>query len=417
MSTGYPALSMGAHTVNIIELNHQSRPVPPEDVWAEDAVLAAPGTLAGLVSPGIPMRIPPPHPNPTSSKKRGRGRLLINVRSSAPGGHQTESRVPIKLFGAGVVRLEPDYEDGPIQSTPVTGTIELEQREDLRGLHGEGKDWGKALKSRHFWLLAGGAGVGALLVAALAIHELFLVNRENKKALPIELVEEANIEEVKGFEIGGTSEECARSMVALYAKAKTPQEVLPLIRNAQRLGARLNRDWQAWNASPDWQPSRNGTWVVSAEAGICHGSLTGQKPDFSMFRVYFVREGESLRIDWEATQGIGDVAFETLQRGVGTGGEIRAYISPANYYSQTFPESDYRSFGVASPDREQALWAYVKRKSPADAALLKVFDTGEVMGASTAEQPMTLRLTHGPDGSQKNQWLIADMLHIDWVSP
>ena len=33
------------------------------------------------------------------------------------------------------------------------------------------------------------------------------------------------------------------------------------------------------------------------------------------------------------------------------------------------------------------------------------------------EQAVTLRLTTPPAAAQKNQWLIGEMLHIDWVSP
>jgi len=63
------------------------------------------------------------------------------------------------------------------------------------------------------------------------------------------------------------------------------------------------------------------------------------------------------------------------------------------------------------------VWGYVKSDDPAAAALLKVFESAKNDGELPTEQAMTLRLTPPPAGAQKNQWLIGEMLHIDWVSP
>ncbi|MEY3897606.1 MAG: hypothetical protein RLZZ214_3127, partial [Verrucomicrobiota bacterium] len=42
---------------------------------------------------------------------------------------------------------------------------------------------------------------------------------------------------------------------------------------------------------------------------------------------------------------------------------------------------------------------------------------GEIIGESKSIQKATLRLTRGPDGSIPNQWLIRELLHIDWATP
>ena len=343
--------------------------------------------------------------------------LRIDFKMAARKEPVTGEQVPIPDGGGEVVRLEQALEEGPFQASKVISKVPQTAPDEPHDLHGEGKDWGKARKHPLRWLVAGGLGVGILVVTALAIQELFLMHRKPPHTAPIEWIEEAPLAEVQGFEIDGASEAEARLLIAAYAKAQTPEEVLPLIRNAARLSPRLKLDWQPWHAPPSWEPARTAAWTVTADGGICHGLMSGWKPDFSRFGVYFVREEGSLRIDWEATQGLGDASFATLQRGLGTGGLIRALVAPENFYSLTFPETEFRSFKVLAPDREQVVWGYVKLSSPEEAALLHVFEASKALETTAAEQAMTLRLTPAPEGSQKNQWIIGEMLHIDWVSP
>ncbi len=316
-----------------------------------------------------------------------------------------------------MVKLEPQHEEGAFQASMVIPAGELTLPEAPQKLQGEGKDWGLAYNTPKLWMWGACLAVAAVLVTALATQELYLMKRKAPRSQPIEVVKEAQIEEVTGFEIGGPSEEVARTMAAAYAQAKTLEEVLPLIRNAPRLAARLKLDWQPWNAPPHWQPAREAMWDVSGKGGIGHGLLHGQKPDFSRYAIYFVCEGESLRIDWEATQGLGDADFSTLVRGVGSGGVTRAFMAPANFYSLIFPESEFRSFKMLAPDREHVLWGYAKLGTPAESALVKAFSADNLPESANAVQPITLRLTPGPKGAQKNQWLIGEMLHIDWVCP
>jgi len=355
--------------------------------------------------------------------------LRIEVRSPARIAAPAAGCATITEYGTEVVRLEQTLDEQPFQAANVIPAMELTKREAPRELHGEGQDWGKAHHHPMRWLVAAGASAAVLLVAALAGQKLYLTTQKNPRAVHLELVDEVMPEEVKGFEIDGACEASARSMVAAYAKARTPAEVLPLLREAARLTPRLTRDWQPWQAPADWQPAREAVWSVTAEGGRGHGTLRGRKPDFTPFQVCFIREGDALRIDWEATEGLGDTDFATLQKGRGTGGIIRAYVAPESFYSLTFPETEYHSYKVLAPDREQVVWGYAKAGSAAAVALLKVFEAaaqgdeanvGQPIAqrqVSGAEQAMSLRLSPAPEGAQKNQWLIGEMLHIDWVSP
>ncbi|MCX6877193.1 MAG: hypothetical protein NTW21_25795 [Verrucomicrobia bacterium] len=401
---------------NFLEpLHHETPPVASIGVWDDAEDHAENGVCAGFFLPG--KRVPEAR-GQAAPHGRNKAQLGLRIDFKMAVRSAATRPVPGKSFGTEVVKLEPVYDEGPFQANKVISAGQpVVQEERRRDLHGEGKEWGKVCKHPMRWLTVSGAGVGVLLVAALAIHELCLAERQQIQAEPVPLIEETPVEDVTGFEIDGSSEQDARALLADYAKAKTPEEVLPLIRDATRLVRQLKQEWRPQNVPAAWEPPREAAWEVTAQGGKSHGLLSGRMPDFARFCVYFVREGAALKIDWEATQGLGEVSFETLQKGLGSGGVIRTFVSPVDFYSLTFPEAEFRSFKMLSPDREQIVWGYVQRGTPAEAALLKGCESTESLDATLLEQAMTLRMTPGPKGSQKNQWIIGEMLHIDWVSP
>lgn len=401
---------------NLHDPNNHVPPVSAADVWDDGEVTAPAREPCAVV---LPHRRMPAAPGPATGRSAAGGPagLRIDVQPVARNGGPPPERASVKEYGGEVVKLEQTVDEAPFQAAKVIPAMPLTRRDDPRDLHGEGQDWGKARHHPLRWLLAAGAGAAVLLVAALAAQELLLTTKKQVPAVPLELLEEVKIEEVKGFEMDGACEATARSMVAAYAKAKTAAEVLPLLRDAARLAPRLNREWQPWHAPASWQPAADAEWTVAEANGRGYGCLSGRRPDFALFRAYFVRDGQALRLDWEATAGLGDTSFATLRDGLGMGGMIRAYLTPENFYSQIFPETEYRSYQLLAPDREQVVWGYVKTDSAVADALLKVFESAASRGAAGVRQPLTLRLTAPPKGSQKNQWLIGEMLHIDWVCP
>ena len=396
--------------------NNHVPAVSAADVW-DDEGLAPPARESGAMVlpdkrgaavPGIANAMPRP---PAA------GGLRIDVAAPAPRAAPPMARLAIKEYGGEVMKLAQAPDEGPFQAANTIPAWTLTGRQEPLHLHGEGQDWGRDRHHPLRWLVLAGAGAALLLMAALAAQELFLSQKKKPAAPVLALAEEVPIKQVDGFELDGPCEETARAMVAAYAKATTVAEVVPLIRDAARLAPRLTQDWQPWHAPADWQPPREAAWKVIMEGGLAYGQLCGRKPDFTPFRVYFVRLGKTLQIDWEATQGLGDTEFATLERGVGSGGVIRAYLAPENFYSQRFPETEYRSYKVLAPDRAHVIWGYAPANGTAAAALLHAFDAATRDDETAAQLPMTLRLTPAPAGAQKNQWLIGELLHIDWVSP
>jgi hypothetical protein len=287
----------------------------------------------------------------------------------------------------------------------------------LSQVRGEGSEWGRNPKVSTRWLAAAAGGVLLLVVAALLIQESWL--RVNKPvSLPvIDQVVEDSLPEVVGFELDSSSETEARALLDAYARATTVEEVVPLIRHGQNLVTRLHQDWVPWQPQPHWRAPATATWSVNDEGGRSHGVLKGAKPDFTRFRAYFVREDAGLKLDWEATQGIGDASFETLRKGLGSGGKVRVYAKLNYFHTEHFPEESYHSFRLGAPDGEQHIWGYSKLGTAADTRLMAIFEPGLLREPEKSEYSLTVRLEPGPEGCQKNQWIIGEMLHIEWVSP
>jgi hypothetical protein len=391
--------------------NH-APPVAPGDEWADGL-----GTAEPVASPRLARRVKratqPPVPVPEPARTGPEMGIHIDIKRPVRQLPVDEPAVP----AAAVLKLESVTAETPFQAKQTIAPAPQEASEHPRGLQGEGVEWGRHSFIATRWMAVSACGVVLLVVLALVTQEVWLRTSKAAVAPAIVMSTEEPLEEVAGFELDGSSESQARDLLDTYARATTVEEVVPLIRKGPALAARLKLDWQPWRPPEHWQEPFQAAWLASSEGGISHGQLRGLKPDFSKFRVYFVREGDALKIDWEATQALGDASFETLQKGKGTGGRVRAFAKLEYFFTEHFPEDSFHSFRLQAMDDEQFVWGYSRIGSPADASLMRIFEPGVISSEAVAEVPVTLRLEPGPDGCQKNQWLIGEMLHIDWVSP
>jgi hypothetical protein len=390
-------------------------------VSADDEWVDGYGTAQDLPEfrPVLPPKraVPAPDPAPTRSRSRPEMGIQIDVARPARRPPADDSPPPASAPGHDVVKLEAILTETSFQARNAIVPPLKPAAEAPQNLRGESTEWGKVSKTPTRWLVTAAGGVVLLVVLAMVTQEVWLKDPKAAVGAVVEAPEDAPLEEVAGFELDSSSEADARKLLATYATATTVEEVLPLIRSGQALADRLKLDWRPWRLAPDWQPPVLAIWEVSAEGGRSRGLLRGNRPDLSRFRAYFVREDDALKLDWEATEGLSDASFETLLKGMGTGGILRAYVKLDHYYTQVLPEDTYHSFLLLAPDRKQSVCGYSKMGTPADAALMKIFNPSVIDGEAKSELPITLRLEPGPENCQKNQWLIGEMLHIDWVSP
>jgi hypothetical protein len=120
-------------------------------------------------------------------------------------------------------------------------------------------------------------------------------------------------------------------------------------------------------------------------------------------------------LDWKATISYASADFGDLKKGEGDASEVRTLLSLADLYTFAFPEERYRSFRIMSPEGSLNLWGYVAKASELDQKLQKLFLPSLITGESQREVQVILRLGQGEAESLSNQWLIEDLVRLNWL--
>jgi hypothetical protein len=219
------------------------------------------------------------------------------------------------------------------------------------------------------------------------------------------------------FDNFGTLSLEAEKLLEQFAAAKSAGEALPLIRSSSRLADRFASGWQPWGSVPLLSrtvPLEPAVDATSPQPAIL---LRGAKGNAQSFAFYFVRESGKLRIDWEASEGRGDLTIEDLESGVAaTDAVIRASISPAKYFPVAFPESAFRSYQLSDLGKKHSIWAFAPIDSEAAHTLTRNLNQDSLILAEGASSMATLKVTgRAVDGAKI--FLITDLLHNGWVSP
>jgi hypothetical protein len=207
----------------------------------------------------------------------------------------------------------------------------------------------------------------------------------------------------------------AETLLSQYVTARSPEAVLPLVRDAPRVKERLKALWQPMDGLSEGLPVEA---LISDNEVRPALILRGAKRDFSHFEVIFVRENGHLKIDWEASHGIGEAQLSELRKSktVVTGAKVRVVVQPGGFYTPEFPESDYRSYQLVGAGGDEFVWAFVRRSTRTANLLEAEFNENSVLLEKTAAIPATLRIS-GPLREGVNLFEITEMLHKGWVSP
>lgn len=208
----------------------------------------------------------------------------------------------------------------------------------------------------------------------------------------------------------------ARKLFADFAQAQVVEEILPMVRNGASREELIRQNGHRRLADREWLPSSGSKWSIDLIGGQPYAHLIGELPDFRTFQAYFVLEDNDLVLDWKATTGYATASFDELAKGEGDGTEVRGHIRPSNLYTTVWPEGEYRSYQLESPDGTGMVWCYVRRGTTTDDVLFKIFQNeGIVERKKRDDAPVTVKLIQGKVGGLPNQWLIEDLHHLDWI--
>ncbi|HVJ46505.1 MAG TPA: hypothetical protein VM511_08990, partial [Luteolibacter sp.] len=285
----------------------------------------------------------------------------------------------------------------------------------------ESEAWGteKAIPTR--WIVISVASIAVFVLAGVLVLPHIGWDREKSTRLNysrLEVFDEgpkaASTDEMNLTE---GIEEKAKKIVEAFVTATKVEDVLPLVRDRERLEPVIRQHWKPMEAGAHWLVPDNSEWSIRKSEKREYGYLAGMLPDITPFRFYIVQQGDKALLDWEASTGYSETPFAELVKGKGNGGVTRCFLSPGDLYGFSMPEAEYQCFRLGSPDAENAAWGYVRRDSPLFEKITSLFMQGAIPREILSEYPLTLTLGKAPEDSLPNQWLITEMLHMEWITP
>ncbi len=396
--------------------NNHVPEVTPDDAWGDSEV---PFTEYHQPTALLPPRrtVKDKSSAPAASIEMG---LRIEPRSNSDELAEEPQRLMVQEFNGDIVRLNQDESAPPKVDRIVTFHERPANLQSADTPRGEGREWGRAHRGSTKWIWGMVAAVAVLV--ALGIFLLPTINAPNApRKVPgsesVAVPEDPTSLLVERMNRLLERQDDAARIYRSFSQATISDEALPYLRNGEGLKDTLRANWTPMGIPSDWAPADDSNWSVIELAGNACGLFQGLLPDGSGFTAYFTSDHDQLLLDWKATTGYGTATFVQLKSGPCDASEIRGVITFSDYYTPTFPESDYQSFRLASPDDQQTLWCYATRDSVAFEKISTELAPGSIATEERGPQKVTLRLESGPEGSLPNQWMIGDLLHLDWLSP
>ncbi len=345
---------------------------------------------------------------------------LANRPAKEPAG---KSGIHITEHGKGVVRLESEATPHSVARRDTLPPLQPRTSRSKDHAQIFSAEWGKIRGHSTRWVWRAGGGVLAMVLIGLAIQPLLIDEDQDRTAESYQSIQVVDDLVAVDDPMVYFSENPAQMLSEIqgtletYARARTLEEALPVIRNADSLKDRLAKDWRPWNVPTNWSISNNEEISYASVGKLPYAIMMGTRPDFSRYEVFLVREHGRMLVDWEATLGLGSKTFEEMKNPSTLMGEMRVIVSPISYYSQALPESQYRAYRLTSNTTDDILFGYVPNGSPAATALAEIFNEKAIFSDKPTQQSMRLRLTRGPAGASPNQWVVLDVLHKGWVTP
>jgi hypothetical protein len=285
----------------------------------------------------------------------------------------------------------------------------------------ENDDWGnqsKKISTR--WMVYVATGLISLI--SLMIFMTQILEREDKdpqkiadvlKAKPAPVEKATKAEDDILLRLNQQSGN-AMKIYAQFASATRIEDFADRVYLKERNLTDLNLAWKPIAAPAGWMPADKSPWTTHQNGKNPYGLLKGVNHDFSKFSAVFRLEGDELKLDWRATVGYGTANFSDLKMGDGEASEIRGWISPSDFYTNTLMENRYHSFLVSSPDKD-TIWVYTEIGSELDQKILSMFIVSPITGEYQTEAMVTLSLTRGEQQILPRQWMVSKLLAMDWL--
>lgn len=311
--------------------------------------------------------------------------------------------------------------DCPVSASPAVMTGRDSQRRRRKTRRGESHSWDKepgrrnrsarGEKRQMFWMLIGGASLLLLLVAGVIVAMRDGVSPETAEA-PVAGVgaresspgQEAPVANQRSdAEFLRLAEPMARS----FLEARSVDEMLPFIRNAERSGPRMKRFYGGGTVDAPGMSAFNIDSEVIHEGVI--SSVRLRTRDFDERQIAFVETSDGLKIDWESWAGWSGLPWEDfLNTKPGDPVLFRVVLSDVDYYNMAFrDEAKWRSYRLESHDGSRFVYGYAERDSVTDARLRP--------GPDVKRRKFIVMLRFPADGASRDQVVIDRVVTEGWV--
>ena len=361
---------------------------------------------------------------PVTTKPEGlRIEPRVAIRLPADSAAPTSRKIEVTEHGKGVIRLESEPPAVAVARLDALPRLQPRNAKPLIKKSKFAAEWGKAGSHSYRWLWCSAGGILTLVLTGLAIQPLLIkkdLNRTTDTFQSIQVVEDVvAVEDPTVYFSENPAAVLTEIQNALgrYARARSVEEVQPMIRHGKSLTEQLSKQWKPWPVPGDWAVSDDDAISYDSVGKLPYAIVSGTLPDFSTYRVFLVREENRMLVDWEATLGLGTRTFEEMRDPATQVAELRVVVTPVAFYTLTFPEGRYRAYRLDSSADGSSLWGYAECGSPAALALEEIFNEKAIFSDKPRDQMVRLRLKRGAPEAAPNQWLVLDVLHKGWVTP
>lgn len=365
---------------------------------------------------------------------------VVSVRPEKP--------VPAAAPEEEIERLEREVNPGRVRIKVDQAKFEeLSERPDEAERQEEA--WGKGI-SPGWWVSIAGVCVAVILLGGLAIKSWF---------------DGDEVQEVTHVPAGGGSDDLhagspekwfyeragkigteANAVLSAFMSAPDDRARSEWVRQPE---AYLNRTRQGEvMISPRLDEADDQSWMIDHTEDTAFLALDGRDADFMPFRAYFTREGEQLKLDWQATTARSEVSLQTMKKTLKEqqdrisrlthdAREKQAdsppvlpaplYTEPVmvrcmmrridEFYAGPYNDREHSAFMLLSADKAHYVWAYTARDSPLDLELRRLLDHGRFVVSLKKDMRVTVRIRRNQKDALPSQLELVEIVHPEWVTP
>ncbi|MFC7338599.1 hypothetical protein ACFQY0_15495 [Haloferula chungangensis] len=213
------------------------------------------------------------------------------------------------------------------------------------------------------------------------------------------------------------SDEILKEAVGLfseYSTAKTLEEAIPLIRNGEHLRSRLTDQWEPMGRDENEALTVTGEMEQNdaRTTVLLTGELRGKQ-----FANLLIKEDGGFKVDWEASNGLGDVEFDQLKNiEVGDLVKMRLVLVRENFHPVDYPDDEFHCYSMWNLGGTEKIYGYAKIDSEPARALADSLNEQSVLLEKRSLAAVIVELKNEGRG-EFGQFTITRVIGDGWIEP